>query len=127
MRIWNGSPRNRRRSVRRIRKATMAEKTNTLRAQLNTARRERERTQEALTNAMLSLQQAEHQCDRIRRDSGRLDAERQELPPGAGRAGPEEGVHAKIHRDRLRPTGHRNWRTGGLWKTWAMSRPPRKA
>ncbi|HRX09440.1 MAG TPA: chromosome segregation protein SMC, partial [Candidatus Limiplasma sp.] len=55
----------------------MAEKTNTLSAALNTARRERERTQEALTNAMLSLQQAEHQCDRIRRDSTRLDAERQ--------------------------------------------------
>ncbi len=57
--------------------ATMAEKTNQLSAALNLARRERERTQEALTNAMLSLQQAEHQCDRIRRDSTRLDAERQ--------------------------------------------------
>ncbi len=54
----------------------MAEKTNRLSAELNTARRERERTQEALTAAMLSLQQADHQCDRIRRDAGRLDAER---------------------------------------------------
>ena len=54
----------------------MAEKTNTLSAELNTARRERERTQESLTAAMLSLQQAEHQCDRIRRDAGRLDEER---------------------------------------------------
>ncbi|MBN1778419.1 MAG: chromosome segregation protein SMC [Clostridiales bacterium] len=55
----------------------MAQKTNELSAALNTARRERERTQEALTDAMLSLQQAEHQCDRIRRDSTRLGAERQ--------------------------------------------------
>jgi len=54
----------------------MAQKTNTLSAELNTARRERERTQELLTSALLSLQQAEHQCDRIRRDSGRLDEER---------------------------------------------------
>lgn len=57
--------------------AATAEKTNRLSAELNLARRERERTQEALTSAMLSLQQAEHQCDRVRRDSGRLDAERQ--------------------------------------------------
>ena len=55
----------------------MAEKTNRLSAALNMARRERERTQEALTSAMLSLQQAEHQCDRIRRDFTRLDAEKQ--------------------------------------------------
>ena len=55
----------------------MSQKTNSLSAELNTARRERERTQEALTAAMLSLQQAEHQCDRIRRDAGRLDAEKQ--------------------------------------------------
>ncbi|MFH1513099.1 MAG: hypothetical protein ABIG45_07065, partial [Bacillota bacterium] len=55
----------------------MAQKTNRLSAELNTARRERERTQETLTASMLSLQQAEHQCDRIRRDFGRLDAERQ--------------------------------------------------
>lgn len=55
----------------------MAEKTNALSAALNLARRERERTQEALTGAMLSLQQAEHQCDRIRRDFTRLDAEKQ--------------------------------------------------
>ncbi len=54
----------------------MAEKTNRLSAELSAARRERERTQEGLTAAMLSLQQAEHQCDRIRRDSGRLDEER---------------------------------------------------
>jgi len=57
--------------------AAMAQRTNELSAALNTARRERERTQEALTDAMLSLQQAEHQCDRIRRDRTRLDAERQ--------------------------------------------------
>ncbi len=55
----------------------MAEKTTQLSAALNLARRERERTQEALTSAMLSLQQAEHQIDRIRRDATRLDAERQ--------------------------------------------------
>ncbi len=44
---------------------------------LDAARRERERTQEALTDAMLTLQNAQNDCDRIRRDHNRLmsDAE----------------------------------------------------
>ncbi len=57
--------------------AAMAEKTTELSAALNKARRERERTQEALTAALLSLQQAEHQCDRVRRDFSRLETERE--------------------------------------------------
>jgi len=57
--------------------AAMAQKTTELSEALNKARRERERTQEALTAALLSLQQAEHQCDRIRRDSSRLETERE--------------------------------------------------
>ncbi|MBE5779573.1 MAG: chromosome segregation protein SMC [Clostridiales bacterium] len=39
---------------------------------LDKARREREAAQEALTDAMLTLQNAEHDCDRIRRDQQRL-------------------------------------------------------
>jgi len=54
----------------------MAQKTTELSDALNVARRERERTQEALTAALLSLQQAEHQCDRVRRDASRLEEER---------------------------------------------------
>lgn len=39
---------------------------------LGVARRERENTQEALTAAMLRLQEAEHHCERIQRDQKRL-------------------------------------------------------
>lgn len=47
-------------------------RTDELSIQLNVARRERENAQEALTDAMLTLQNAEHDCDRIRRDQQRL-------------------------------------------------------
>lgn len=43
-----------------------------LAALLDKARREREAAQEALTDAKLTLQNAEHDCDRIRRDQQRL-------------------------------------------------------
>ncbi len=47
-------------------------RTGELSARLDKARREREASQEALTDAMLTLQNAEHDCDRIRRDQNRL-------------------------------------------------------
>lgn len=47
-------------------------KTETLSKTLEEARREREAAQEGLTAAMLRLQEAEHDCDRIRRDQKRL-------------------------------------------------------
>ena len=58
-------------------------RTEELAVQLDKARRERERAQELLTDAMLTLQNAEHDVDRLRRDKQRLsgDAEacRQEI------------------------------------------------
>ena len=103
----------------------MAEKTNSLSAELNAARRERERTQEVLTAAMLSLQQAEHQCDRIRRDSGRLDEERQNLREGAGNPGAEKGAGAASHRDRGgRP---RAGRPEASWRSWASVKAAEEA
>ena len=58
-------------------------RTEELSARLDKARRERERAQELLTDAMLTLQNAEHDVDRLRRDKQRLsgDAEacRQEI------------------------------------------------
>jgi chromosome segregation protein len=55
----------------------MKQKTDTLSAKLDTARREREAAQQAHTQAVLALAEAEHACDRIRRDKRRLlgDAE----------------------------------------------------
>ena len=50
-------------------------RTEELSEQLNKARRERENTQEMLTDAMLTLQNAEHDVDRIRRDKERLSAD----------------------------------------------------
>ncbi len=50
----------------------MNARTEELSIQLNAARRERESAQEALTAAMLRLQEAEHHCERIRRDQKRL-------------------------------------------------------
>ena len=47
-------------------------RTEALSQALDKARRGRERTQEALTDAMLTLQNAEHDVDRIRRDQKRL-------------------------------------------------------
>ena len=47
-------------------------RTESLSAELNTARRRRESTQEALTDAMLTLQNAQHDVDRIQRDRSRL-------------------------------------------------------
>ncbi|MBE5802110.1 MAG: chromosome segregation protein SMC [Clostridiales bacterium] len=44
-----------------------------LSGQLNLARREREKAQEALTGAMLTLQNAQHDLDRIQRDRSRLE------------------------------------------------------
>lgn len=44
---------------------------------LDRARREREAAQEALTDAMLTLQNAEHDVDRIRRDQKRLTGDRE--------------------------------------------------
>ena len=58
-------------------------RTEELAVQLDKARREREKAQELLTDAMLTLQNAEHDVDRLRRDKQRLsgDAEacRQEI------------------------------------------------
>ena len=50
----------------------MNARTETLSAALDRARREREAAQEALTDAMLTLQNAEHDVDRIQRDRKRL-------------------------------------------------------
>ena len=50
-------------------------RTEELAIQLDKARRARENTQEALTDAMLTLQNAEHDVERIRRDKERLGAE----------------------------------------------------
>ena len=50
----------------------MNARTETLSAALDKARREREAAQEALTDAMLTLQNAEHDVDRIQRDRKRL-------------------------------------------------------
>ncbi|HPS80827.1 MAG TPA: hypothetical protein PLP25_03055, partial [Candidatus Limiplasma sp.] len=50
----------------------MKAKTATLSETLDKARREREAAQEALTQALLNAQEAEHQCDRLRRDKRRL-------------------------------------------------------
>ena len=50
----------------------MKQTTATLSDTLNRARREREAAQEALTQAMLALQEAVHTCDRLRRDASRL-------------------------------------------------------
>ncbi|NLO85189.1 MAG: chromosome segregation protein SMC [Clostridiales bacterium] len=47
-------------------------RTEQLAIRLDKARRERESSQEALTDAMLTLTNAEHDCDRIRRDQQRL-------------------------------------------------------
>ncbi|MBQ8150697.1 MAG: chromosome segregation protein SMC [Clostridia bacterium] len=44
-----------------------------LSGRLNVARREREAAQEALTDAKLTLQNAQHDCDRIQRDRSRLE------------------------------------------------------
>ena len=44
-----------------------------LSGRLNTARRQRESAQEALTDAKLTLQNAQHDCDRIQRDRSRLE------------------------------------------------------
>lgn len=55
----------------------MNARTEALSATLNIARREREAAQEALTAAMLRLQQTEHDLDRIHRDKTRLAAERE--------------------------------------------------
>ncbi len=46
-----------------------------LSGRLNTARREKETAQEALTDAKLTLQNAQHDCDRIQRDRSRLEAD----------------------------------------------------
>ena len=58
-------------------------RTEELSARLDKARRERERAQELLTDAMLTLQNAEHDVDRLRRDKQRLagdaDTCRQEI------------------------------------------------
>lgn len=58
-------------------------RTEALSARLDKARREREKAQELLTDAMLTLQNVEHDVDRLRRDKQRLagDAEtcRQEI------------------------------------------------
>ncbi len=62
---------------------TMNRKTAELAAALDKARRAREAAQEAQTQAMLALQEAEHTCDRLHRDKRRLlgdgDACRREL------------------------------------------------
>ncbi|MBP3542247.1 MAG: chromosome segregation protein SMC [Clostridia bacterium] len=50
----------------------MNARTGELSIALDKARRQREAAQEALTDAMLTLQNAEHDCDRIRRDQQRL-------------------------------------------------------
>ena len=50
-------------------------RTEELAIRLDKARRARENAQEALTDAMLTLQNAEHDVDRIRRDKERLGAE----------------------------------------------------
>ena len=44
-----------------------------LSGRLNAARRQRESAQEALTDAKLTLQNAQHDCDRIQRDRSRLE------------------------------------------------------
>ena len=54
----------------------MNRRTEELTRQLDTARREREAAQEALTDAMLTLQNAEHDCDRLQRDQKRLTGDR---------------------------------------------------
>lgn len=67
--------------LRRMEQESHAEKTGTedmnaqteeLSLALEKARRERESAQEALTSAMLRMQETEHDCDRIRRDKKRL-------------------------------------------------------
>lgn len=72
-------------------------RTEELSLQLDKARRQRENAQEALTDALLTLQNAEHDCDRIRRDQKRLfsdgDACRQEL---AALARKGEGAQADL-------------------------------
>ncbi|HNX61181.1 MAG TPA: chromosome segregation protein SMC [Candidatus Limiplasma sp.] len=50
----------------------MNQKTAALDAELGRARRSREAAQEAQTQAMLALQEAEHTCDRLHRDKRRL-------------------------------------------------------
>ncbi|MDD3336819.1 MAG: chromosome segregation protein SMC [Eubacteriales bacterium] len=50
-------------------------RTEELSGRLNVARREREAAQEALTDALLTLQNAEHDCDQIRRDQQRLSGD----------------------------------------------------
>lgn len=50
----------------------MKETTQSLSAQLETARRQREAAQQEHTQALLALQEAEHNCERIRRDQRRL-------------------------------------------------------
>ena len=48
------------------------QRTEEISAQLDQARRAREGAQDALTQAMLAMQEAEHNCDRLRRDQKRL-------------------------------------------------------
>ena len=59
-------------SVAQLSADDMNAQTETLSAELEKVRRKREAAQEALTTAMLRAQEAEHNCDRIRRDQHRL-------------------------------------------------------
>ena len=88
----------------------MNQKTAALDAELGKARRSREAAQEAQTQAMLALQEAEHTCDRLQRDKRRLqedhEACRKELD------GPRDIIRRRARQSRPHVTGkppRRRW------------------